>query len=80
MVKSNKTLVCITDKFKEFTLGKHYDIYITNSIEDLEWRQFIYCDNGINYFYHKSIFQDNFIPINEFREKQLNKILNENGK
>jgi len=82
MTKSNRTLVCATNELKEFTYGNFYDIYIADSDESLEWRQFIYGDNGINYFYHKSIliFQDNFISIEEFREQQLNKILNENDK
>jgi len=75
MTKSNRTLVCVTNEFKEFTYGNFYDIYIADSGELLEWKQYIYGDNGINYFYHKSIFQDNFISIEEFREIQLNKIL-----
>jgi hypothetical protein len=75
MTKSNRTLVCVTNEFTEFTYNKSYDIHIADSDESIEWRQFIYGDNGINYFYHKSIFRDNFISIEEFREQQLNKIL-----
>jgi hypothetical protein len=75
MTKTNKTLVCLSNDIEFFTYGNLYDIYITDSNESIEWKQYIYGDNGINYFYHKSIFQDRFIPINEYREKQLNKIL-----
>lgn len=80
MKKSNRTLVCLSNETKEFTYGKSYDIYIkeSNFEQGIEWKQYIYGDDGVDYFYHLSIYQDKFISIQEFREQQLNKIL-DNG-